>query len=139
MVKEAPQKQEKSSETSDKDIIADTKRKTKKFEEMVRSFQQNSANENEELKKMKTSGLEMLRLLERLDSMQNVREDLRKKKKDLVTTLNLIMDLNEVNIELLERKLSMKGQGDEGHLDRSTTVGNIQNIAIIVNSVWCHS
>ena len=76
----APQKQEtkKPSDISHKEMLAAAKKETKKFEEMIRSFQLNGGNE--ELKKIKTIGLEMLRLLERIDCIENVRGDLKKKK-----------------------------------------------------------
>ena len=123
IVKGAPQNQEKPSETSDEDILADTKKKTKKFEETVRAFKQDGGNEKEELKRMKSTGLEMLRLLERMDAMQNVRKNLREKRKQIVTTLNLVMDLNEANIELLEKELSMRGKTKEDNLGGATTTG----------------
>ena len=116
----APQNQEKPNEISDEDILADSKKKTKRFEETVRSFKKNGGNEKEELKRMKSNGLEMLRLLERMDAMENVREDMRQKRKKVVATLNLVMDLNEANIQLLEKELSTK----EDNLGRATTTGN---------------
>ena len=123
IVKGAPQNQEKPSETSDEDILADTKKKTKKFEETVRAFKQDGGNEKEELKRMKSTGLEMLRLLERMDAMQNVRKNLREKRKQIVTTLNLVMDLNGANIEMLEKELSKRGKTKEDNLGGATTTG----------------
>ena len=105
-------------ETSEanKDKIAKAKQQTKKFEVVVKSLGRDKGNKRETLREAKMIGEEMMGLIENVDGLQNISDNLKKKRKNIVTALNSLMDLNDLNIAKLERNLEevASARGQEG-------------------------
>ena len=101
---------------ANKDKIAKAKEETRKFEEVVKSLGMGLGNKRETLRNAKIVGEEMMGLIETVDGIQNISDHMKMKKKKIVTALNSLMDLNDLNIAKLERDLTGESstQGQEG-------------------------
>ena len=99
---------------ANKDKIAKAKEETKKFEVVVKSLGMDTGSKRKTLREAKIIGEEMMGLIENVDGLQNISDNLKKKRKNIVTALNSLMDLNDLNIAKLERNLeevaSARGQ-----------------------------
>ena len=89
-----------------KDKLDKCKKETKHFAGLVKSLGIENGNERETLKKLKTVGEEMMRLLVKIDGVTNIDANLKNKRKNIVTALNSLMDLNDLNIASIEKKLT---------------------------------
>ena len=101
---------------ANKDKIANAKEATKKFAMVVKSLGTDTGNKRETLREAKIIGEEMMGLIENVDDIQNISDHLKKKRKNIVTALNSLMDLNDLNIAKLERNLGevASARGQEG-------------------------
>jgi hypothetical protein len=89
-----------------KDKLDKCKKETKHFAGLVKSLGIENGNERETLKKLKTVGKEMMRLLVKIDGVTNIDANLKNKRKNIVPALNSLMDLNDLNIASIEKKLT---------------------------------
>ena len=80
-----------------KDRLDKCKKETKHFAGLVKSLGIENGNERETLKKLKTVGEEMMRLLVKIDGVTNIDANLKNKRKNIVTALNSLTDLNALN------------------------------------------
>ena len=87
-----------------KDKLDKCKKETKHFAGLVKSLGIENGNERETLKKLKTVGEEMMRLLVKIDGVTNIIANLKNKRKNIVTALNSLMDLNDLNIASIQKK-----------------------------------
>ena len=101
---------------ANKDKMAKAKEETKKFEGVVKSLGMKEGNTSETLREAKILGEDMMGLIETVDGIQNISDQMKKKRKKIVTALNSLMDLNDLNIAKLERDLTgvASARGQEG-------------------------
>ena len=72
---------------------------------VVKSLGMDTGNKRETLGEAKIVGEEMMNLIKNVDGIQNISDHLKKRSKNIVTALNSLMDLNDLNIAKLERNL----------------------------------
>ena len=123
---------------ANKDKIAKAKEETKKFEVVVKSLGMDTGSKRKTLREAKIIGEEMMGLIENVDGLQNISDNLKKKRKNIVTALNSLMDLNDLNIAKLERNLEevASARGQDG-MENGESEGEGEGLGAAVTSSEC--
>ena len=115
---ERSEKEKNTASEVNEDEIAKAKAETRKFEVLVKSLGMDEGDKRKKLREAKIIGEEMMGLIENVDGIKNISDCLKKKRKNIVTALNSLMDLNDLNIAKLEQNLeevtSASVRGQEG-------------------------